>query len=156
MRWLRVFFLSILCYGTSTSAFSHGMMVRVRTHAVATTMSNRNHTETAKGNNMNVGHIIGDCYRKGVKNHNKHCGCMIVKLVSSFLPYADTIGHTVLHANNDFITYIMNMDEKKISHKTKGRIILLSIRLAQWGDNVGGHVLQMYHDLVQKCFDDAD
>lgn len=167
MRWLRWICISILCSYGPVTAFSHGMAMRTRMHAVATTattattttmsMFKGNQTDTdAAGNNMNIGHIIGDCCRKGMKTHNKQCGCLIVKLVSSLLPCADTIGHKVLHANNDFISYIMKIDDKKLSHKNKGRIILFSIRLAQWGDNFGGRVLQVYHDIVQKCFDDAD
>lgn len=92
---------------------------------------------------------------KGIKNHNKECGYMIIKFISSFLPHADTIGHKILHANNEFIAYIINLDEKVLPHKLKSQIVLLTIKIAQMGDEFGGHILQMYYDIVKKCFDDG-
>lgn len=77
--------------------------------------------------------IIHNNLRKGVRNHKKACGIFVLRSVSSLLPYADRIGHKVLRANNDFIDYILALDERYIPHKVKGKIILLSIRLAQWG-----------------------
>lgn len=93
---------------------------------------------------------------EAVRRHNKEVGSLVVRLISSLLPYADNVGHTVLHANNEFISYIMNLDETKVPHKWKGRIILFSIQLAQWGDNLGGKMLQMFHDIVKQCFDDEE
>ena len=148
----------ILFLSTGSMAFSPETTIRTphvipKRHATIVSMASSNHTHTVENNNMDIGHIIGNCYRKGKQNHNKQCGCMIVRFISSFLPHADGIGHKVLHANNEFVNYIMNLDEKKVSHKTKGRIIMLSISIAQWGDNVGSKILQMYYDIVNKCFE---
>lgn len=89
---------------------------------------------------------------QNTKKHNQAVGYMIVKAISSLLPHVDTIGHRVLHADNEFIHYILNMDDAKIPHKWKTRIILFSIRMAQKGDEAGSHMLQWYYDIVQNCF----
>ena len=39
---------------------------------------------------------------------DKYLGKIIVEMISSFLPKVDTIGHKILHANNEFIDYILN------------------------------------------------
>tara|TARA_Y100000816_G_C26053732_1_gene552788 strand:- start:467 stop:964 length:498 start_codon:yes stop_codon:yes gene_type:complete len=83
-------------------------------------------------------------------NHDKELGIKIVKHISSFLPKVDTIGHKVLHANNEFINDILNLGDY-IPHETKKSIILLSIKMAQMGDDFGSHLLQVYYDLVDKC-----
>ena len=38
---------------------------------------------------------------------DKYLGKLIVEKISAFLPKVDTIGHNVLHANNEFIEYIL-------------------------------------------------
>jgi acetate kinase len=76
-------------------------------------------------------------------------GEKIVKSISSFLPHVDSIGHKVLHANNEFINSILSMDT--ISDDLKKDIILFSIKLAQQGDDMGSVLLQWYYDLVDKC-----
>jgi 1,4-dihydroxy-2-naphthoate octaprenyltransferase len=81
---------------------------------------------------------------------SKKLNYSIVKSISSLLPYADGVGHQVLHANNEFINKIINADY--IPHDIKGHIILFSIRLAQMGDEFGGHILQLYYDIVKKSF----
>jgi hypothetical protein len=83
-------------------------------------------------------------------NHDKELGIKIVKHISSFLPKVDTIGHKVLHANNEFINDILNLGDY-IPHETKKSIVLLSIQMAQMGDDFGSHLLQIYYDLVDKC-----
>lgn len=83
-------------------------------------------------------------------NHDKELGINIVKQISSFLPKVDTIGHKVLHANNEFINDILNLGDH-VPHDTKKSIILLSIKMAQMGDDFGSHLLQIYYDLVDKC-----
>lgn len=98
-----------------------------------------------------------DCHReamkKNIRNHNKAVGYFIIKSISSFLPYADTIGHKVLHADNEFINFVMNLDDSKIPHELKGKIILSSIKMAQKGDEFGSHMLQWYYDIVKRCFE---
>lgn len=81
--------------------------------------------------------------------NKKEVGRNIVELISSSLPKVDTIGHTVLHANNEFISYILNLNE--VPDHFKKDIILLSIKLAQYGDDAGSHLLQLYYDIVEKC-----
>lgn len=83
-------------------------------------------------------------------NHDKQLGINIVKKISAFLPKVDTIGHKVLHANNEFINDILNLGDH-IPHETKKNVILLSIKMAQLGDDFGSHLLQVYYDLVDKC-----
>ena len=80
---------------------------------------------------------------------NKENGINIVKTISSLLPHVDSIGHKVLHANNEFINSVLAMDT--ISDSLKKDIILFSIKLAQHGDDMGSVLLQYYYDLVDKC-----
>lgn len=93
---------------------------------------------------------------KGVKNHKKQCGVLVVKVVSSLLPHIEQIGHRILSVNNHLIQQIMDMDESKLSHKDKGRIITSLIHIAQWGDNAGSRMLQMYLDIVESSFHDEN
>ena len=79
----------------------------------------------------------------------KKCGENLVITVSSLLPNVDHIGHDVLHANNEFIVDILALDEN-IPHDVKKQIILLSIKLAQYGDDMGSVILQNYYDFVDK------
>lgn len=76
-------------------------------------------------------------------------GVGVIKFISSSLPYFDTVGHSLLRANNEFITYILNTD---LTPVVKEEIILGSIRLAQLCDNTGSVMLQFYYDIVSACF----
>ena len=80
---------------------------------------------------------------------NKENGVNIVKSISSLLPHVDSIGHKVLHANNEFINSVLSMDN--LTDDLKKDIILFSIKMAQNGDDMGSHLLQFYYDLVDKC-----
>lgn len=73
-------------------------------------------------------------------------GVFIVRKISSMLPHVDSIGHNVLHANNEFISTIFENDN--IPYDQKKNIILISIKLAQFGDDLGSHLLQLYYDIV--------
>ena len=73
----------------------------------------------------------------------------IVEQISSLLPKVDSIGHNVLHANNEFINYIL--EHNIFDDITKKNIILLSIKMAQMGDNFGSYILQIYYNIVDKC-----
>ena len=64
------------------------------------------------------------------------------------LPKVDNIGHNILHANNEFINDILN--NNMIDHDTQKFIILSSIKLAQYGDDMGSSLLQLYYDIVDK------
>ena len=78
----------------------------------------------------------------------KKIGQILVEKISSTLPYVDNIGHKVLHANGKLINAIL--DNNILDHSLKKKIILLSIELAQSGDNFGSELLQFYYDLVDK------
>ena len=70
----------------------------------------------------------------------------VVLSVSAALPKFDTIGHKILSANHDFIYDILH--NEILSSPMKKEIILLSIRLAQMGDDMGSQILQYYYNLV--------
>ena len=70
----------------------------------------------------------------------------VVLSVSAALPKFDTIGHKILSANHDFIYDILH--NEVLSSPMKKEIILLSIRLAQMGDDMGSQILQYYYNLV--------
>lgn len=78
----------------------------------------------------------------------KVIGKKIVIEISSLLPHFDGIGHQVLHANNEFISHILSLQD--VPDELKKDIILLSIKFAQYGDNFGSYLLQMYYDIVDK------
>lgn len=103
-----------------------------------------------------VHQMIQEYCHKGVTNHKKQCGVLVVKVVSSLLPHIEQIGHRILSVNNHLIQQIMDMDESKLSHKDKGRIITSLIHIAQWGDNAGSRMLQMYLDIVESSFHDEN
>ena len=73
-------------------------------------------------------------------------GKKVVLTVSSALPKFDTVGHKILSANHDFIANILHNDI--LSSPMKKEIILISIRLAQMGDDMGSQILQYYYNLV--------
>ena len=81
--------------------------------------------------------------------NNKQLGRIIVEQISSLLPKVDSIGHNILHANNEFINYIL--EHNLFDDATKKSIILASIRLAQYGDDAGSQILQLYYNIVDKC-----
>lgn len=73
-------------------------------------------------------------------------GKKIVLEISSLLPKVDTIGHDILHANNQFIAEVLSNEQ--FSHEFKKHIILLSIKMAQYGDDLGSFFLQQYYNIV--------
>ena len=77
----------------------------------------------------------------------QHVGNNVVKSISSALPHVDNIGHNILHANNIFINDILN--NPMLDHDTQRAIILFSIKLAQNGDDMGSHLLEMYYNIVE-------
>tara|TARA_Y100000741_G_scaffold363620_1_gene352315 strand:- start:2761 stop:3087 length:327 start_codon:yes stop_codon:yes gene_type:complete len=70
----------------------------------------------------------------------------IVKTTSGLLPNADSVGHHVLHANKVIIDYLL--DNNDITMEYKKPIILLFIKTAQMGDNIGSYILSHYYDIV--------
>lgn len=75
-------------------------------------------------------------------------GYMMVKLISSILPHVDTIGHKVLHMDDEIINYFLNLDS--LSPELKKQIILGIIHISQQGDHMGAQMLQLYYDIVSK------
>tara|TARA_B100000965_G_scaffold220379_1_gene184398 strand:+ start:138 stop:563 length:426 start_codon:yes stop_codon:yes gene_type:complete len=75
-------------------------------------------------------------------------GKKIVLQISSLLPKVDTIGHDILHANNQFVVDVLANDG--LSHELKKEMILLSIKLAQYGDDLGSFFLQQYYNIVHN------
>lgn len=71
-----------------------------------------------------------------------------VKMVSSILPKIDSIGGQILHANDVLIDNILNNDN--IPHEIQKQIILCFIKFAQYGDEAGSVLLQMYYDFVKN------
>ena len=69
-----------------------------------------------------------------------------VKMISAGLPHVDSIGHNILHANNEFISDVLN--NHMLSPQLQKSIILASIKLAQMGDDMGSHMLQWYYNIV--------
>lgn len=79
----------------------------------------------------------------------KDVGKHIVLSVSGNLPKFDSVGHKILSANHNFISDILN--NEFLSPELKKDVILASIKMAQMGDDMGSHILQMYYDLVDAC-----
>tara|TARA_B100001142_G_C14148710_1_gene583643 strand:- start:462 stop:857 length:396 start_codon:yes stop_codon:yes gene_type:complete len=73
-------------------------------------------------------------------------GKKAVLQVSSFLPKVDGVGHQILSANHDFIQDVLHNDV--LTHNAKKAVILASIRLAQYGDDMGSLILQQYYNFV--------
>mgnify|MGYP001401309783 CR=1 FL=1 len=84
-----------------------------------------------------------------INENSKIVGKKVVLGISSLLPKVDNIGHNVLHANNEFISYILSHDI--LNDHLKKEIVLASIRLAQQGDDMGSHLLQLYYNIVESC-----
>jgi hypothetical protein len=73
----------------------------------------------------------------------------VILTVSSNLPNFDSVGHNILSANYNFISYILH--NEYLTHDIKKLIILDSIKLSQMGDNIGSEILQLYYNLVESC-----
>tara|TARA_Y100000389_G_scaffold199514_1_gene238024 strand:+ start:77 stop:502 length:426 start_codon:yes stop_codon:yes gene_type:complete len=71
---------------------------------------------------------------------------ILVKKITSFLTSVDGFGGYVLHTNDVLINIILNNDYFPMERKKS--IILFLIRVSQYGDSTGSHILQLYHDLV--------
>tara|TARA_B100000424_G_scaffold250354_1_gene225001 strand:- start:1 stop:489 length:489 start_codon:yes stop_codon:yes gene_type:complete len=80
---------------------------------------------------------------------NQNVGKESVKLISSALPHVDSIGHQILHANNVYINNILN--NPNIPHDIQKMLILASIKLAQYGDDMGSELLKLYYNIVDSC-----
>lgn len=83
-----------------------------------------------------------------IEVQEKVIGKEIVMKISGFLPNFDTIGHKILHANNEFVSKILL--ETDYPDIVKKDLILFSIKMAQHGDDFGSFLLQMYYDIVNN------
>jgi hypothetical protein len=70
----------------------------------------------------------------------------IVKKIAGIFPKMDVISHYVLHTNDVLINTILNDSHLKI--EIKKILVLFIINLTQSGDATGGHILQLYQEIV--------
>lgn len=75
-------------------------------------------------------------------------GYSVVKVISALLPHVDSIAHKVLHMDDVLINQILNLS--LISPELKKNIILFIVHISQEGDNIGGYMLQLYYDIINK------
>lgn len=85
-------------------------------------------------------------FKSFLEHTEKDIGKFTVLKISSFLPNFDTIGHNILHANNEFVVQVLA--NPHISDSFKKDLILTAIKLAQHGDDFGSQLLQMYYNIV--------
>lgn len=71
---------------------------------------------------------------------------LIVQSLSNTLPHFDSISHIVLNTNSRLISYVLN--DEFIPPQIKKDIILLTIKMTQEGDNMGGQILELYYNIV--------
>jgi hypothetical protein len=71
---------------------------------------------------------------------------IIVQSLSNTLPQFDSISHIVLNTNSRLISYVLN--DEFIPPQIKKDIILLTIKMTQEGDNMGGQILELYYNIV--------
>lgn len=73
---------------------------------------------------------------------------LMIKSMSDTLPQFDSISHIVLNTNSRLITYVL--EDELIPPQIKKNIILLTIKMTQEGDNMGGQILELYYNIVDK------
>lgn len=71
---------------------------------------------------------------------------IIVKSLSNTLPQFDSISHIVLNTNSKIIAHALENDF--LPDQLKKDIILLTIKMTQEGDNMGGQILELYYNIV--------
>lgn len=101
--------------------------------------------KTGKNINMN-NNICPEYLDKFTKLLDQEQSEILVKSVTGFLTKVDSFGGYVLHSNDIIINCILNNDLLPLEQKKD--IILFFIKLSQYGDSTGSHILQFYHDLV--------
>ena len=96
---------------------------------------------------LNMNHDICPQYLdKFTKLLDQEQSDLVVKGITGFLTKVDGFGGYVLHSNDIIINCILNNDLLPLEQKKD--IILFFIKLSQYGDSSGSHILQFYHDLV--------
>tara|TARA_Y100000816_G_scaffold77983_1_gene52963 strand:+ start:4948 stop:5376 length:429 start_codon:yes stop_codon:yes gene_type:complete len=105
------------------------------------------HDSILLSNNNNIFDNLDSSHFKSFLEHTeKDIGKFTVLKISSLLPHFDSIGHKILHANNEFVVQVLA--NPHISDSFKKDLILNAIKLAQHGDDFGSQLLQMYYDIV--------
>mgnify|MGYP003333764353 FL=1 len=84
-----------------------------------------------------------------IEINEKRIGHTMVESITSSLPHFDSISHTVLDTNSKVVSYVLNKND--IPDSIKKQLVLISIKMAQEGDNMGSHILQIYYDIVNNC-----
>ena len=98
-------------------------------------------------NKITMNHEICPSYLEKYTNLlNQDQSEIVVKKITGFLTSVDGFGGYVLHTNDVLINIILNNDYFPMERKKS--IILFLIRVSQYGDSTGSHILQFYHDLV--------
>ena len=82
-----------------------------------------------------------------IEINDKTLGKSTVEYITNSLPKFDAISHMVLETNKNIVSYVINKED--IPDYIKKQIVLISIKLAQEGDNMGSHILQIYYDIVK-------
>ena len=105
------------------------------------------HDSILLSNNNNIFDNLDSSHFKSFLEHTeKDIGKFTVLKISSLLPHFDSIGHKILHANNEFVVQVLA--NPNISDSFNKDLILSAIKLAQHGDDFGSQLLQMYYDIV--------
>lgn len=73
---------------------------------------------------------------------------LMIKTMSDTLPQFDSISHIVLNTNSRLISYVL--EDELMPPQIKKNIILLTIKMTQEGDNMGGQILELYYNIVDK------
>ena len=95
-----------------------------------------------------IGQFNHELINNGIQHFKTEYSPEIVKFSSGVLPAMDSIAHHVLKANQNFITFVLNLDN--IPEHVKKDLVVFSISSAQHGDSVGGQILEFYYHLVDK------
>jgi hypothetical protein len=94
-------------------------------------------------NNYNPIQRISD-----IEFNKKRVGEILVEKITNSLPEFDQISHIVLDTNSKVVSYILHLEN--LPDPIKKNFVLFSIKLAQEGDNMGSHILQLYYDIVNN------
>ena len=107
------------------------------------------HKQFFEPNLFSTIHNINDNSNDFFLKSSHKVGNEVVKTISAVLPHVDSIGHKILHANDIYINNILN--NPNIPHEVQKTLILTSIKLAQYGDDMGSKLLTLYYNLVDYC-----
>ena len=89
-----------------------------------------------------------ELYNCNLNDIQEQIGKVVVKSLSNTLPQFDSISHIVLNTNSKIIHETLKNDI--IPDDIKKNIILLTIKITQEGDNMGGQILELYYNIVDK------